>query len=66
MSITMVIALLQKAAIAGIDLYSVWKQANAAIKYDGTVDSDAYAALVAETDKQIALLGKNADEARGA
>lgn len=65
MSIALVIELLQKAAVAGIDLYTVWKKANASISYDGTVDPTAYAELVAETDKQIAILRKNADEARG-
>ena len=63
MNIIVIIDLLQKAASAGIDLYAVWKKANASIKYDGTVDPDIYAELVAETDKQIALLKKNADEA---
>ena len=65
MNIVVIIELLQKAASAGIDLYTVWKKANAAISYDGTVDSSAYADLVSETDKQIALLRKNADEAKG-
>lgn len=65
MSIALVIELLQRAAGAGIDLYAVWKKANASIKYDGTVDADAYADLVSETDKQIALLRKNEVDARG-
>lgn len=65
MNIVVIIELLQKAASAGIDLYTVWKKANASISYDGTVDPTAYADLVSETDKQIALLRKNADEAKG-
>jgi len=64
MNMVLIIEVLQKAASAGIDLYTVWKKANASIKYDGTVDPDLYAELVSETDKQIALLKKNADEAR--
>jgi hypothetical protein len=63
MSIALVIEILQKAASAGIDLYTVWKKANASIEYDGTVNKDAYNELVKFCDNQIDLLKKNAEEA---
>ena len=63
MNIALVIEILQKAAVAGIDLYTVWKKANASIEYDGTVNKDAYNELVKFCDSQIDLLKKNAEEA---
>lgn len=63
MNIVTLIDVLQRAASAGIDIYTVWKQANASIQYDGTVDKKAYDDLVSFCDKQIALLQQNAREA---
>lgn len=63
MTILAVIAILERAAAAGIDLFAIWKKANAAIEDGGIVNEKAYQELVAECDTQIIILQKNAREA---
>ena len=64
MNLMDVINLLQRAGAAGIELYGLWQKANASIRADGSVDAEAYVALVNEADSLVAALRHDADEAR--
>lgn len=57
----------KRAVELGIDGWTYWQKANAAIdQQTGAVNPDAYAALVAETDALIAAIKRDAEEARRA
>lgn len=61
----MLFALGTKLVELGMDGWIYWQKANATIdQATGKVDPDAYASLVADTDRLLGDLRRSADEAR--